>query len=143
VLTPKQEIFCLARAAGATVTESSATAGVAQRTGEYWNRRADILARIDELQALATADALRYLKAHALSAARRLVDLMHPGRTSLIGPTNLAAAKDVLDRVGLKPVEKREQTVIVQRHAEKLAAELGLDVGEVLAEAERIMQASR
>jgi hypothetical protein len=140
-LNPKQETYCLERARGASVAQASETVGVTDRTGRNWEHDPGVAARIDELQALAVTEALRYLRAHILAAARRLVELTQPGRMSAAGATNLAACKDVLDRAGLKPVERREETITVRREAEKLAVELGLEVADVLAEAERIMRA--
>ena len=82
------------------------------------------------------------------AAEERLRELVDPALnrlTKLIEDESagvaLAAVKDVLDRAGYGPKQRIELTI--RQQAEKLAADLGLDVEELLAEAERILAGSR
>jgi hypothetical protein len=67
-------------------------------------------------------------------AARALVKLL----TDESGKVVLGAAAEILNRIGLKPTDKVQVEMEMRRKAEKLAGELGLDVNELIAEAERI-----
>ena len=53
----------------------------------------------------------------------------------------LGAVKDVLDRAGYMPRQQVEITI--RQQAERLAAELGLDAEDLIAEAERLIATNR
>lgn len=129
-LTPKQERYCQLRATGVTVTAAAEQVGVSRQTASGWGALPTVQQRIDYLQASITADALRYLKAHAMSAAQRLVELTQASRTSSTGAINLAACRDILDRVGLKPTDKQQITISseeIEAAARRLVEQTGID----------------
>jgi hypothetical protein len=112
-LIQAREKYALARATGSTQAEAAAEAGVSARSAVVWDREPDVKARIAELQAEGTEDALRFLRSKSLPAAKRLWELTQAGSrwsAGSVAATNLAAVKDVLDRVGLKPAERHEHT---------------------------------
>jgi len=51
----------------------------------------------------------QYLALHAPKAAKRVVDMM---TAEMPNPTHLAAAKEILDRTGVKEKEEVQQTVL-------------------------------
>ncbi len=118
-LTSKQELLAAERAKGATLEEGAATLGVAERTAYRWAAEPAFKDRVRELQDEALEGVRIYLRAKALAAAKRLVELQAETTTEVDGrpvvgrhdPTNAAAVRDHLDRVGLKPPTKIDATV--------------------------------
>lgn len=127
-LTPTQERYCQLRASGETIGAATRKIGVSHDTATRWNKLPAIQQRIDALQLAVTADAMRYLKAHAMTAAMRVVELTRDG-TATAAAVNLAACRDLLDRVGLKPTERQELTISsadLDAAARRLAEETGV-----------------
>lgn len=80
--------------------------GVANTTLARWKKAPEFQARIDEHIEAMVGEARRILNQYATRAAKTVAELTViglPGHS-----TRLAAAKDILDRVGLKPVEKQQ-----------------------------------
>jgi len=101
-LTPAQEIYCVARAEGATVEKASRLAGVTPDTGTRYNRLSAIQARIEELLVPARRGAQWQLSAQAMRAAITVVTLMDEKEACRPGAqVRLRAAMTVLDRVGV------------------------------------------
>ena len=111
-LTPQQETYCLARAAGKNGKEAAEIAGIAERTSWDWNADPAIQARIDELQQPVKDAVLRHFRAHALRAAERVTQCMEPGRAGATGDLNLKAALATLRFVGAEPASKTDLTVL-------------------------------
>lgn len=109
-LSPKQEKYCAARAAGDEVADAAAAAGVSERTAYYWNKLPEIAARVDAIQDEALGDVKRYLRATAMQAARQLVTLQTERADDRASSARVTATRDHLDRVGLKPTTKIEHT---------------------------------
>lgn len=110
-LSPKQKIYCAARAEGLSVKDSTDRAGVTEDTGTRWNREPAIWAHIEELQNFTTSGALRILRAKAERAAERVTQLMEPGyQNGAAADTNLRAALATLKFIGAEPAEKREHS---------------------------------
>ncbi len=82
----------------------------------------------------AAEERIRELVDPALNRLAKLID-------DLSAPVALAAVKDVLDRAGYGAKQRIELTI--RQQAEKLAADLGLDVDELIAEAERIVASAK
>jgi antitoxin component of RelBE/YafQ-DinJ toxin-antitoxin module len=80
-------------------------------------------------------DRIRALVDPALSRLAQLID--HADLDSV----KLAAVKDVLDRAGL--AAKQQVEITIRQQAEQIAAQLGIDPDELIAEAERIVAGSR
>lgn len=108
-LSPRQELYCIARAEGQLGRDAALAAGVNDVTGRRWHLQPAVLARIDELQADVADEVLRHFRSRALRAARRITECIEPGYN--IGNTasvNLDAAKTTLRFVGLDPGQKTQ-----------------------------------
>lgn len=104
--TPQRERAALAVAVERTETAAATAAGCARKTICRLMREPVFVARVREHLRPAKDLALIELERAAPEAARTIVDLSVyglPGHT-----TRLAAAKDVLDRIGVKPTDKVE-----------------------------------
>jgi hypothetical protein len=105
--TPQREKAALAVAESATIVEAAGVAGVTRKTIHEWLKAPEFKARVDEYLEEVVSAARSIMRRNATAAAKTVVDLSVwglPGHT-----TRLAAAKDVLDRVGLKPVQEVKQ----------------------------------
>lgn len=105
--TVQKETVALRLWEGKTYDEIIQEFGLSSRTIAAWKKEPEFDARLKELDEAATAEATRILRRAVPRAARRLVDIMEFG-TSQHG-MRLAAAKDILDRSGLKPVQEIKQ----------------------------------
>ena len=112
-LDPREELYCIHRAQGDTIVDAAKAAGICEATAHVWNKRPEVLARIDALQAPVTAEVMRKFRGKATRAAERVVECMEPGRGGATGELNLKAALAVLKFVGadsLVPTERRQLT---------------------------------
>jgi hypothetical protein len=82
------------------------------------------------------------------AARQRILDLVDPALSTLEQlldsrreDVRLGAVKDILDRAGY--AAKQQVEITIREQAARLAEELGLDVNELIAEAERIVANSR
>lgn len=105
--TVQKETVALRLWEGKTYDDITKEFGLSSRTIAAWKKEPEFDARLKELDEAATADAARILRRAATRAAQKLVDIMEFG--SVQHTTRLAAAKDILDRSGLKPTEKVQQ----------------------------------
>lgn len=102
--TPKAEAVALALAEGKTWDTIQKETGSAKTTIARWTRELEFQARVDaHLEAIIT-EARRHLQRNVLNAARKVVQIMEHGYAS--HGVRLQAAKDILDRVGVKVPEK-------------------------------------
>lgn len=106
--TAKRDAVASALAEGKTWKATAEAVGVGTTTIARWMKAPEFTARIDDLQAEMVAEARRILRRNATAAAQQLVNLVRHGHS--LHSVKLAAAKDVLDRVGLKATEKHEYT---------------------------------
>ena len=125
-LDPREERYCAARAGGATVGAAAREAGVCEATAHVWNKRPEIVARIDALLAPVTADVLRHFRTHAMRAAERVTECIEPGRGGATGDLNFKAALAVLRFVGAEPATRQEVkiedgTLTDEQRAERIA----------------------
>ena len=107
VWTAKKELAALLLSQGKTWKAIEADHGIPHSTLGKWVKRDEFQARIDEHVDLIVSEARRVLRLNARDAAKKIVDLIVygvPGHS-----TQLAAARDLLDRVGLKMPDKVEQ----------------------------------
>jgi hypothetical protein len=110
-LSPKQKVYCQARAEGLNVSKSADRAGVVLETASRWNRDPAIWEHIEQLQEFAAKGALRVLRARAERAAERVGELIEPGyNVGNSADVNLRAALATLKFIGAEPAEKKELT---------------------------------
>jgi len=94
-------------AKGCTLREAAAEAGYAE--GESGRVTASRTIRLPHVQQYMQQQVQQVLGLSATTAAKRLLDLTSGARSEYV---QLEAAKDILDRAGYKPVERRQvQTV--------------------------------
>ncbi len=111
-LSEAQKTFCVERAAGATIKDAVAKAGVSQRSGEYWSVNPECLAYVDELQEPIRAEVLRIFKSKAKRAAYRIAECIEPGyNLSNAAAVNLRAAELTLKHAGFEPSDKKDVTL--------------------------------
>ncbi len=110
-LDPREELYCTHRAQGDTIVDAAKAAGICEKTAHTWNKRPEVLARIDALQQPVTAEVLRKFRGKALRAAERVIECMEPGRAGSTGDLNLKAALAVLKFVGAEPADKADVTL--------------------------------
>lgn len=103
----QREKAALAVAECATISEAARVAGVARETIHKWLRHAEFKARVDEHLEEVVSAARFILRRNATAAAQQLVNLHAHGHA--MHTVKLAASKDILDRVGLKPVQEVKQ----------------------------------
>lgn len=111
--TAKREQAALAFADGQSWRDIAASLGVSVSTLSEWKKAPEFVARIDEHHDAIVSDARLYLKRNAMSAAKKMVQLMEYGNA--MHGVKLKAAQDILDRVGLKGVEKHEHKIDVTK----------------------------
>ncbi len=126
-LDPAEELYCVARAQGDTIVDAAKAAGICEKTAHTWNKRPEVLARIDALQQPVTAEVLRKFRGKALRAAERVIECMEPGRAGSTGDLNLRAALAVLKFVGAEPATRQEvmiddATLTDEQRAERVMA---------------------
>jgi hypothetical protein len=105
--TPQREKAALAVAESATIVEAAAAAGVTRKTIHEWLHSPEFRARVDEHLDEVISAARSILRRNAVAAAQQLVNLHAHGHN--MHGVKLAASKDILDRVGLKPVQEVKQ----------------------------------
>lgn len=106
--THTRERAALAVARAKNETEAARDAGVARESICRWMQHPEFRARVAEHMASIVEEARLILQRNAAAAAATVTDIAFfglPGHS-----TRLAAARDILDRVGLKAIEKIEQT---------------------------------
>jgi hypothetical protein len=104
--TPQREKAAFVLATAKNITEASDTCGVSRQSLYLWMKRPEFMARVQEHLDENIAEARRHLQRNAAFAAQRMVDFAF--NASSEHSVRLAAAKDILDRVGLKAPEKLE-----------------------------------
>lgn len=110
-LSPAQELFAIARAAGKSVKDATAAAGCAERTGERWSTDPEVWARIKELQKPAVDNVRRLAKAHSERAVSRLIECIEPGyNLGNSADTNIRAALAVLKFAEAEPATKTQNS---------------------------------
>jgi hypothetical protein len=102
--TAKKEAAALALAQGLTWRQIHEAHGIAAQSLADYTKVAEFQARIDAHMQEMTTTARRILQRNAEKAAQQIVDVMTYGNVQ--HTTRLAAAKDILDRVGLKSADK-------------------------------------
>ncbi len=110
-LTPQQEAYALARAAGKNGKEAAEIAGIAERTSWEYNANPAIQARIDELQRPIKDAVLSHFRGHAMRAAERITGLIESGTGGPAGDLNLRASLAVLKFVDVEPPARQKVTV--------------------------------
>ncbi len=110
-LSPQQEAYCLARAAGKSGKEAAEVAGIAERTSWEYNANPAIQARIDELQQPVKDAVLSHFRGHAMRAAERVTDLIGSGQAGPAGDLSFRASLAVLKFVGAEPATRQEVKV--------------------------------
>lgn len=106
--TPIKEKAAQARAEGKSQEQAATLAGCSRKSIERWEKEQAFQDRIDAYLEAGRTEAKRILVRNAAAAAKQLVLLMDHGYSN--HSVRLAAAKDVLDRVGLKAPEKHEHS---------------------------------
>jgi transposase len=106
--TAKKEAVALALAEGKSIREAAASCDVAVSSVAEWKKAFEFQQRIDEHHEEIIKEARRVLKRNAVEAAKTIVK--HFKSTSRDDAVSLQAAKDVLDRVGLKLPEQIDLT---------------------------------
>jgi hypothetical protein len=104
--TANREKAAFALATAKNMTEASKECGVSRESLRVWLRHPTFKARVQEHLDENVAEARRILQRTAAQAAEMVRDITLFGNSRLT--TRLMAAKDVLDRVGLKAPEKLE-----------------------------------
>ena len=110
-LSPQQEAYALARAAGKNGKEAAEIAGIAERTSWEYNANPAIQARIEELQRPVKDAVLSHFRGHALRAAERITTLIESGTGGAAGDLNLRASLAVLKFVDVEPPARQKVTV--------------------------------
>lgn len=105
--TPQREKAALAVAECATIIDAAKVAGVTRETIHRWLHSPEFRARVDEHLDEVISAARSVLRRNAVAAAQQLVNLHVYGHN--MHAVKLAASKDILDRVGLKPVQEVKQ----------------------------------
>ena len=100
VWTAKKELAALLLSEGKTWAVIEKDHGIPHSTLGKWVKHAEFQERIDEHVEAIVSEARRILRMNAKSAAKKVGLLIDSGHTQ--HAVMLAAAKDVLDRVGLK-----------------------------------------
>lgn len=106
--TAQREAVAFALWEGKTYSEVQQVFGLSSATIAAWKKEPEFAARLDELDDEVTGEARRLLRRAGTRAAAKVVDIMEFGTPR--HTTRLAAAKDILDRVGLKAPEKHDIT---------------------------------
>lgn len=106
--TPKRDTAALALAEGKTWKVIEEELGISHSTLALWVRSPDFQARVDEHVDAVVTEARSILRRSATKAARQMAGLLTDGLP--MDTVKLAAAKDVLDRVGLKAPEEIKHT---------------------------------
>lgn len=106
--TPQRDKTALAVAECATIIDAAKVAGVTRETIHRWMHAPEFKARVDEHLEEVIGGARSILRRNAMVAAQQMVNILAHGHPQ--HAVKLAAAKDVLDRVGLKAPEKLEHT---------------------------------
>lgn len=104
--TPQRDKAALAVAESATIIDAAKLAGVTRETIHRWMNHPEFKARVDEHLEEVVGAARSILRRNAVAAAQQMVNILAHGHPQ--HAVKLAAAKDVLDRVGLKAPEKLE-----------------------------------
>ncbi len=107
--TSGREKCALACALHRTEQQAADDAGVSRKTISRLNQQPEFLARVRDYLKPARERALIELERAAPEAAKKIVELTVygiPGHS-----VQLAAAKDILDRTGLKATEKHEHVI--------------------------------
>ena len=126
-LSPQQEAYALARAAGKNGKEAAEVAGISERTSWEYNANPTIQARIDDLQQPVKDAVLRHFRGHAMRAAERVTTLIESGVGGPAGDLNLRASLATLKFVGAEPATRQELkiddgTLTDEQRAERIAA---------------------
>jgi hypothetical protein len=104
--TPQREKAALAVASEKTIVAAAEVSGVSRETIYQWQRIPQFEERVQEH----LDDFLRTARRRAMqklpAAIEKVIDVMEYGNNQYA--TRLAAAKDILDRGGFKPVEKQQ-----------------------------------
>lgn len=106
--TPQRDKAALAVAESATIIDAARVAGVTRETIHRWMHAPEFKARIDEHLEEVIGAARSVLRRNAMVAAQQMVNILAHGYPD--HSVRLAAAKDVLDRVGLKAPDKLEHS---------------------------------
>jgi hypothetical protein len=105
--TPQRERAALAVAETNTIVDAAKAAGVTRETIHRWMKHPEFKQRVDEYLDEVVSAARQILRRNAAAAAAQLVNLHAYGNA--MHSVKLAASKDILDRVGLKPVQEVKQ----------------------------------
>lgn len=103
----KKERAALLLAQGVTYAAIEKEHGISHTSVARWKKEPAFASRVDELLDEVVSEARRILRRNATAAAQQLVNLQAHGHA--MHGVKLAASKDILDRVGLKPVQEVKQ----------------------------------
>ena len=106
--TAKAETAALALAEGKSWEAIKDEFGIAKSTLARWTKEPEFQARIAEHVDAIVEDARRLLRQHATTAAKKMIALLDSDTRDDAVAFN--AAKDMLDRAGLKPPDRHELT---------------------------------
>lgn len=119
--TPQRERAAFAVATSKTIREAAAAAAVSEKTLYRWLDDPAFKNRVEQHSELILWRARTKMQAKAEDAADMIIDIMQFGTQR--HNTRLAAAKDILDRVGVKGVNKHQHTIITLDQVKNMTPE--------------------